>query len=272
MQGQDDDNQRTPTPSELRSMFGANLRQLARNAVSISALCRELQINRTQFNRYLAGESFPRPDVLHRICRFFKVDARILLEPVDSIQSEVMGPFGHPELKDFLSSGNEQLDEMTFPSGIYRFSRRSFVQADRFVVGIARIYRKDRTCIVRSFEAREAMRAQGMPTTGSEREMRCVVVPQEGGVAMLCSRRGSMTFSFNFLSPQSSFKNNYWVGYTARTAPESVTGTRATRLVFEKLDNNCGAVLEAARNAGFKTADELLPYHRTQLQIDTPFR
>ena len=73
---------RRPSPAELRSMLGANLRQLSNQAASISALCRELGINRTQYNRYLAGESFPRPDVLHRICSYFEVDARILLAQV----------------------------------------------------------------------------------------------------------------------------------------------------------------------------------------------
>ena len=57
--------QRSPSPAELRNMLGDNLRQLSQQAASISALCRELGINRTQYNRYLAGESFPRPDVLH---------------------------------------------------------------------------------------------------------------------------------------------------------------------------------------------------------------
>ena len=61
------------SPSELRSMFGSNLRSLARTYPSISELSRQLGINRTQFNRYLAGESFPRPDVLARICDFFDV-------------------------------------------------------------------------------------------------------------------------------------------------------------------------------------------------------
>ena len=61
-------------------MFGANLRQLAADYPSISDLARQLGINRTQFNRYLSGESFPRPDVLARICRFFEIDARVLLE------------------------------------------------------------------------------------------------------------------------------------------------------------------------------------------------
>jgi transcriptional regulator with XRE-family HTH domain len=59
-------------------MFGANLRELSRRYASISDLSRRLDINRTQFNRYLSGESFPRPDVLDKICEFFGVDARIL--------------------------------------------------------------------------------------------------------------------------------------------------------------------------------------------------
>jgi len=72
------------SPAELRNMFGANLRILARSFPSISELSRQLGINRTQFNRYLSGESFPRPDVLARMCKFFGVDARVLLEPVES--------------------------------------------------------------------------------------------------------------------------------------------------------------------------------------------
>ena len=77
-------------------MFGANLRLLANQYPSVAALCRDLDINRTQFNRYLAGDSFPRPDVLHRICTFFNVDARILLEPCGNIEETRKGFLFHP--------------------------------------------------------------------------------------------------------------------------------------------------------------------------------
>ena len=60
------------SPIELRAVFGQNLRILCQKHSSISSICRDLGINRTQFNRYLSGESFPRPDVLHKICIFFK--------------------------------------------------------------------------------------------------------------------------------------------------------------------------------------------------------
>ncbi|MGC0225182.1 helix-turn-helix domain-containing protein [Pseudooceanicola nitratireducens] len=70
-----------------REHFAANLDILIqRRGLPISALCRELGINRTQFNRYKSAESWPRPDVLDRICRYFGVNARIYLEPLDQIE------------------------------------------------------------------------------------------------------------------------------------------------------------------------------------------
>lgn len=79
--------ERSESPAELRAMFGRNLRLLCQPYASVSALCRELGINRTQFNRYLSGESFPRPDILQRICAYFKVDARFLLQPLHELQN-----------------------------------------------------------------------------------------------------------------------------------------------------------------------------------------
>ena len=99
--------ERSESPAELRAMFGRNLRLLCQPYASVSALCRELGINRTQFNRYLSGESFPRPDILQRICAYFKVDARILLQPLHEVQnsntdvifSNEMERFSHRSLK-----------------------------------------------------------------------------------------------------------------------------------------------------------------------------
>jgi len=53
-------------PAQLRQIFGTNLKQLCQNKPSISAVTRDLGINRTQFNRYMSGESFPRPDILYK--------------------------------------------------------------------------------------------------------------------------------------------------------------------------------------------------------------
>lgn len=257
-----------PSPAELRSMLGANLRQLSRQAVSISALCRELGINRTQYNRYLSGESFPRPDVLHRICSYFGVDARILLDPVEKIEAAPSGILRHPAVADFVGHSARPLDEEEFPSGFYRFVRRSFMDDKRFVQGLIYVFRRDTNTFLKGFEAKDAMKQQGLPTAPANREFRGVVLRQEDGLAALVSRKGAATTSFNYLARIPSFENNFWAGYVTRTVRENVAGRRIERLVYEHLGRDTHKVLTAARSAGFCTADDLVPYHRQLLKID----
>ncbi|WP_246139384.1 helix-turn-helix domain-containing protein [Falsiphaeobacter marinintestinus] len=259
------------SPAELRNMFGTNLRTLSRKYPSVSELSRQLGINRTQFNRYLSGESFPRPDVLERICTFFKVDARILLDPVEVLShgGQVLnGPF----LGDFLGVGVKNVSDQMFPSGFYRFTRRSFINDTQFVSGLVFVFRKSGQTYVRGFEAKDAMRQQNLPVDPTSREFRGYVTQQEDGIAMLISRRKAMTCSFNYLSRVASFENNFWVGYVTRTVRESPSGTRATRMVYEHLGNDRSKVFSAARGAGFQTEDDLMPFPRRLLQIDDPFR
>lgn len=75
--------------TRINDIFGANLRKLVdRRGDSVAQTCRDLGINRTQFNRYKGGESHPRPDVLWRICEFFDVDARVLHYPLEQLEAE----------------------------------------------------------------------------------------------------------------------------------------------------------------------------------------
>ena len=46
------------SPADIRAVFSQKLKELMGASPNVSALCRELSLNRTQFNRYLAGESF----------------------------------------------------------------------------------------------------------------------------------------------------------------------------------------------------------------------
>jgi len=262
---------RVRTPAELRNMFGTNLRHLADRYPSVSELSRQLGINRTQFNRYMSGESFPRPDVLDRICSFFDVDARILLEPVDTIARHgqiLNGPF----LNDFLGHGVRQLHEGLFPSGFYRFTRRSFVSSNRFIIGLVYVFRsRDGITFVKGFEARDAMQFQGLDASPRAREFRGLISAHEDGVAFTISRRHAMTYSFNYLARIGSLENNFWLGYVARTVRDG-SGERVTRMVYEHLGQDMARALETARSAGFADEEALLPYHRHLLRPDVPFR
>lgn len=252
-------------------MFGANLRLLSESYPSISELSRQLGINRTQFNRYLSGESFPRPDILDRICTFFGVDARILLEPVGQMARSddiLTGPF----LADFVGSEARNLSEEVFPSGFYRFSRRSFVNADQFVIGILLVFRKGDGTYIRGYERHEAMRQQNLPDDPLSREFRGYIARQEEGIIAVMSRRAAMTGSFNYLSRVASFENNFWVGYVTRTVAESPASHRVERMVYEYLGNSIARALPAARTAGYCKTEDLLPFHARLLQPEVPFR
>lgn len=253
-------------PGELRRMFGANLRILCNQYPSVSKLCRDLGINRTQFNRYLSGESFPRPDVLYRICQFFDMDARILLEPIETLSSGY-GILNHPVIKDFVGTGTDEVPQDVLPDGFFRFTRRSFTDDALIVAGLVYVFRKDGYTFLRGFEVKDLLRQQGMSVDVPNREFRGIILPQEDGVAAVVSHRNTI----NYLARVGGFQNNFWCGYATRPVRESVIGCRAARLVYEHLGRDTSLVLAAARSSGFVSVDDLPPYHRKLLNPDQPF-
>lgn len=66
---------REPMGTEMQGNFAANLRLLCSFYPSISLVCRNLGINRTQFNRYLAATARPSANLLNRLCDYFGVEA-----------------------------------------------------------------------------------------------------------------------------------------------------------------------------------------------------
>ncbi len=140
------------SPTEVRSVFGRNLRQLCAGGPSISALCQDIGINRTQFNRYLSGEAFPRPDILARICNFFQVDARILLEPLEDLRRTLPDRF-LLEMRDKLLIGSSRpVDQAVMPDAVYRFWRRSFMIPGKIVTNLALIRTTEDVTLFKGFE------------------------------------------------------------------------------------------------------------------------
>ena len=161
----------------------------------------------------MAGESFPRPDVLARICDFFDVDARVLLEPVDNIGRRG-DLFSSDTMKAFLESSVYNVPEPVFPNGFFRFSRRSFIDQNKYVVGLVLVWRGENgATYVRGYESKEALKSQGLQVNRQTREFRGFVMQEEDGVAAVIKRKGSKTGSFNYLNRVPAMENNYWLGY-----------------------------------------------------------
>ncbi|MEL0635956.1 helix-turn-helix transcriptional regulator [Marinomonas sp. TI.3.20] len=72
--------------------FSSNLKFLCGFYNSISEVCRLLDINRQQFNRYLSGNSFPSYKNLKKICDFFGVENEEIIEPPTDFKSKVSPP------------------------------------------------------------------------------------------------------------------------------------------------------------------------------------
>jgi len=101
----------TTRDNEVRAIFANNLAQLIENKTTITELSRATGINRTQIGRFLAQESFPRPDILARICEYFQCDARILtvsLREIEAAQASA-GPFVLHTLKSAFRPAPQEI-------------------------------------------------------------------------------------------------------------------------------------------------------------------
>ena len=58
----------------IRKTISENLRRLCESHASVSAVCRGLDINRTQFERYLQGITVPNKKTAKLICDYFGID------------------------------------------------------------------------------------------------------------------------------------------------------------------------------------------------------
>jgi len=261
-----------PDPAELRAVFGQNLRHLSKEHRSIAALCRKLGINRTQFNRYLSGESFPRPDVLHKICRFFDVDARILLEPVASIRNPNESLLDHPHIKAFFGSQPAEVPEALFPSGFYRFIRGSFFSEDHCVVGLVHVTRRSGYTFIRGYDPARTLLNHAIRLPAREREYRGVVLRQDEGVMAITMRRYSMSCSFTYLTLERVLPTPLWEGFAARAAREKPKTRRAGRVIYQHLGKDPSAILRAARETGLAQDDGISAHHHSMLQKIREFR
>lgn len=237
--------------AELRAMFGSNLRRLSKQYPSVSALCRQLGINRTQFNRYLLGESFPRPEVLDRICRFFEVDARILLKPLDEITLSAHHPAAST-LTDFLGSGSVAKGKSALISGFYSVTERP---QSTYPITLLYARQLPQCTLIRGYTSRFAMPG----AVPGQREVRGIAACTEQQVYMILSRRdGENSRIYQVSQPNENTSGN-WRGTVIN--PSGPSKAHAGQLVtLQYLGRNTAAVFDAARKssgAGPQTRDGL---------------
>lgn len=140
------------TAEKVESELASNLRYLCDQKSSISKVCRDLDINRQQFNKYLSGISRPSNSNLIKICDYFQCDSSVInlphqqfvtlskQAPKQSISSdsqhllnllEITYPKADKDLTRYLGFYNVYCHSMGFPGYIAKSVAHFYVKEDR---------------------------------------------------------------------------------------------------------------------------------------------
>jgi DNA-binding phage protein len=127
--------------------FAVNLRLICDQYRSVAHVCRSLEMNRQQFNKYLSGKIYPSKHNLSRVCHFFKLtEEQLNLQPrafgqvvAESFQSEA-DP-GISEIEKTLESLPSSLDALARYEGFYYSHFHALGFPGHLVRSLVHIYR-----------------------------------------------------------------------------------------------------------------------------------
>ena len=258
-----------PSNLALREIFGRNLRTLCAREGSVSATCRALGFNRTQFNRYLTGAAFPRPDVLFHICRHFGVDARILLEPLAQDGPPRMSAELARVLHEVIDAPLDfRLDQAMLPSGIYRLWRRSFLMPDRAVVSLARVWRDGLVTRLKSFEPHMVTPHMGDLARPAMHPCHGIFLRAEDGLTLITLFPATRMLRFSYFRQGLAGFGSLYPGYSVLGRDHAEGMVRSAGTLLEQLPPPVTGLMALARATGYRDAAEVPALFRSQLMAD----
>lgn len=226
-------------------VFGKNLRNLTALRGSQISVAQDLGINRVQFQRYLRFESFPKPNVLKRMCDYFGVDARIL---TDLLTPEQLGYISAglyntsavppqtaamreavrycvPDQEYFQNSGE-------LPDGIYQVWRGANSRTDCATQLLLRIHTLAAARVVRGYGARGYF-GKG----GRRREFRGMLLRQREGYTMVFFHsEPSRTVSMIHVRTIELGMESAAAGFSVLARSEQENANRITRCLIQKVE------------------------------------
>ncbi len=244
-------------PSVL-PVFGRNLRMLTSLRGTQTRISKELDIGRVQFRRYLFSESFPKPNILKKICDYFNVDARILTEPLTERLMQDMRACRKPHDQfsqrrswisglDFAAPDHDYFQDFRWlQNGLYVAWHRSLMQHDVVARVLIRVFEQDGTKVFRGYMPKFSCPKD---TPAKEREFRGTCLSLKTGYAFLTFyAKPSEMFATSFVAPVHLPGRHGEVlgGFWAAHRPEVSEIPRLTRLIVEPLRQEPGVMVEQA--------------------------
>lgn len=133
--------------------FTGNLRHACSTRRSVSEVCREIGINRQQFNRYLSGEALPSPYNLTRIAAFFGLTAQELELAPREFESRLARQSGSLLEADILRGGFPgDLAQLRRHLGYYQTYHVSLSWPGSVICSAVRLHEAHGSVLVKSIE------------------------------------------------------------------------------------------------------------------------
>jgi transcriptional regulator with XRE-family HTH domain len=222
----------------------ANLAQLAASFQSVSEFCRKLDINRQQFNKYVAGRHLPAQKVLQKIARFF------LMEPDDLTRApadfrtffeghDVGLPFeltGAPELLKFLPMLASTSDALRGMHGVYYRYHNSSIYKGKVLRSVLWLYERDGTTRYATIERFPLLDGSGKTGYTFTYHGFCLLLGDR--IFLLDSeskQRNELTLSI--LNQQHRRPKRFFYGLYTAVASSSYRQPFATRIAFQHVSS-----------------------------------
>ena len=126
--------------------FARNLRTICNQHRSVAHVCRSLEMNRQQFNKYLSGQIFPSRHNLQRICQFFKLSQdNLVLDPAEFerlISDIPKADSGQAHIETLLDSIPNAVDALSRYEGYYYSHFHALGFPCSMVRSLVQIYRR----------------------------------------------------------------------------------------------------------------------------------
>ena len=145
-------------PIVSNQIFAANLRLICDQYRSVAQVCRSLEMNRQQFNKYLSGQIYPSKHNLARICKFFKLtEAQINLDTEQfrqTVSESHQGPADTAGnlLEQAVDSLPNSIEALQRYEGFYYSHFHALGFPGYLVRGLVQIYRHQNRFYTRNIE------------------------------------------------------------------------------------------------------------------------
>lgn len=254
-------------------VFGKNLRLLSKERGTQSTVADEIGVSKVQFQRYLRGESFPKPNLLQKICCYFGVDARILTSPIDEAGlfrlREGRNPFeeGTPiypmeeAVRFVFRDQAPATQDDTLPDGFYLAWRHAMSQRGRFSCTLHQVRSLSMSRVARSYDLKAVDPGTSEPFHPREREMRAMVHRQSTGHALFYYHDAPWNMlAVTYLNVFTAMNAGaLLVGFSVLCRDDMPGMNRISRTAWKRVEGDCGSVLRAARACGLHEAAAVPP-------------